>query len=908
MTDIATISLRVNTDEVERGNKALDDFGKTAQETAKKTDDLNRMFKSGPQAVKPASASIAEQRQELQKLLDKISPVNRALNELDTMQEKLRAASKKGLLPADDFEHYNEILEKTRLKVSGVGEETHKLGLKSAGARREIGILIGELARGNIGALRGSGITLANRAGWIDQLLTLKGLGIAGVVGGIATAIYTLGKAYNDGSKESEEFNKQLILTGNYAGVTADQLSTMSKALSGKGATQGDAAAVLAKIVSTGKFAGQTLQTVAKTALAMQRAVGQSVEDTISTFEKLADSPAKASAELNKQLHYLTAAQYEYIASLERSGDMAGAAAAAEKAYADKMAERAQDVQDNLGFIQTAVKAVADEARGMWDQLLGIGRESTLDEKIAKQQELIQNIKANGNSATMFTPYGGMANGVSTGTGALDSAQQMLATLLKQKATSEEKAKAEGEAQAHQQKIIDGEAHFNQLLDTQRSALEKRNAEYKKLDELIAARKADNRPMSESEIAGMRAAIDKKYKDPKVHKTPAVKADAGDRASESAQKELLALQSQLDVLEKHREANDTISAQRKALWQAESQYAVLQKAAGERQLTVQEQQLLASSKETLEYKRQLADLGDKIAKQQQLNKLHQQATKFVEQQTAKQKQLDALAGGATPKEAEREATRDRLKSTYGEGEEGQRVLKEQENTWKKQDELQQNWKAGAESAMKEWAETAQNSYQQVGDYAANTLDGMNDVLGNFLTTGKAGFKDFVTSAISDLAKMLLKMGEVQLMQATLGGTAFGSLFGFAGGGYTGEGGKYEPKGVVHGGEFVFTKEATNRLGVSNLYALMRGGPGYADGGYVGTAPRTGLTGGGIAGGINVSTSVVVQAGGNQSGSDPAAGKALESELKRQMDEAARAVVNKAVKNGGIIWNFVNSKR
>lgn len=52
---------------------------------------------------------------------------------------------------------------------------------------------------------------------------------------------------------------------------------------------------------------------------------------------------------------------------------------------------------------------------------------------------------------------------------------------------------------------------------------------------------------------------------------------------------------------------------------------------------------------------------------------------------------------------------------------------------------------------------------------------------------------------------------------------------FAGGGYTGEGGKFEPKGVVHGGEFVFTKEATNRIGIDNLYKMMRG---YADGGVV----------------------------------------------------------------------------
>lgn len=55
------------------------------------------------------------------------------------------------------------------------------------------------------------------------------------------------------------------------------------------------------------------------------------------------------------------------------------------------------------------------------------------------------------------------------------------------------------------------------------------------------------------------------------------------------------------------------------------------------------------------------------------------------------------------------------------------------------------------------------------------------------------------------------------------------------GGYTGPGGKYEPKGVVHGGEFVFTKQAVNNAGVGRLYAMMRAfetGKGYAMGGYV----------------------------------------------------------------------------
>jgi lambda family phage tail tape measure protein len=69
------------------------------------------------------------------------------------------------------------------------------------------------------------------------------------------------------------------------------------------------------------------------------------------------------------------------------------------------------------------------------------------------------------------------------------------------------------------------------------------------------------------------------------------------------------------------------------------------------------------------------------------------------------------------------------------------------------------------------------------------------------------------------------------------GGFFGALFGFADGGYTGDGGKHEPAGVVHRGEYVMSKAATRRIGVGNLEALHRGAlAGYADGGYVGDAP------------------------------------------------------------------------
>ncbi|NHX33896.1 hypothetical protein HA388_28255, partial [Escherichia coli] len=77
------------------------------------------------------------------------------------------------------------------------------------------------------------------------------------------------------------------------------------------------------------------------------------------------------------------------------------------------------------------------------------------------------------------------------------------------------------------------------------------------------------------------------------------------------------------------------------------------------------------------------------------------------------------------------------------------------------------------------------------------------------------------------------------MTAAFGGTSFGNFLGikpgFARGGFTGAGDKYEPAGVVHKGEFVFTKEATSRLGITSLMSLMKSAEnGYASGGYVGS--------------------------------------------------------------------------
>ncbi|EAO9297903.1 DUF1983 domain-containing protein [Salmonella enterica] len=223
-------------------------------------------------------------------------------------------------------------------KLEHTGTTTHTLGLKSAAARRELGVLAGELARGNFGALRGSGITLANRAGWIEQLMSPKGMMLGGLVGGVAAAVYGLGKAYYEGAKESETFNKQLILTGSYAGKTTGQLNAMAKSLAGNGVTQHDAAGVLAQVVGSGAFTGQAVAMVSRTAARMQENVGQSVDETIRQFKRLRDDPVNAAKELDRTLHFLTSTQLEQIRVLGEQGRVADAAKIAMSAYSNNPA------------------------------------------------------------------------------------------------------------------------------------------------------------------------------------------------------------------------------------------------------------------------------------------------------------------------------------------------------------------------------------------------------------------------------------------------------------------------------------------------------------------------------------------------------------------------------------------
>ncbi|AHG47895.1 hypothetical protein RLEG12_18630 [Rhizobium leguminosarum bv. trifolii CB782] len=134
------------------------------------------------------------------------------------------------------------------------------------------------------------------------------------------------------------------------------------------------------------------------------------------------------------------------------------------------------------------------------------------------------------------------------------------------------------------------------------------------------------------------------------------------------------------------------------------------------------------------------------------------------------------------------------------------------------------------------AERLQESQDRVKDAAADFKDTAKDITSGFISDLRSG-KSAAEALAGALDKVLDKVIDIGLNAIFGGGggagggllAGLGSLLGFADGGYTGPGGKNEPAGIVHKGEYVMDAETTKRIGVKNLRRLQ----GYASGGLVG---------------------------------------------------------------------------
>ncbi|EOR0556953.1 phage tail tape measure protein [Escherichia coli] len=667
----------------------------------------------------------------------------------------------------------------------------------------------------------------------------------------LAVATGALAYAWYQGDSTLSAFNKTLVLSGNQSGLTAERMLTLSRAGQAAGLTFNQAGESLAALVSAGVRGGEQFDAINQSVARFASASGVEVDKVAEAFGKLTTDPTSGLTAMARQFRNVTAEQIAYVAQLQRSGDEAGALQAANDIATKGFDEQTRRLKENMGTLETWADKTGKAFKSMWDAILDIGRpESSADMLASAQKAFDEADKKWQWYQSRSQRRGKTASFRANLQGAWDDRENArlglaAATLQSDmEKAGELAARDRAEREASQLKYT-GEAQkvYERLL----SPLEKYTARQEELNRALRDGK-----ILQADYNTLMASAKKDYESTlKKPKSSGAKVSAGERQEDRAHAALLALETELRTLEKHSGANEKISRQRRDLWKAESQYAVLKEAATKRQLSGQEKSLLAHEKETLEYRRQLAELGDKVEHQKRLNELAQQAARFEQQQSAKQAAISAKARGLTDRQAQRESEEQRLRDVYGDNPQAlAQVTGALKQTWADEDMLRGDWLAGLKSGWGEWAESATDSFSQVKSAATQTFDGIAQNMAAMLTGAEADWRGFTRSVLSMMTEILLKqamVGIVGRIGSAIGGafagggahvstgTAISSAaanFNFASGGFTGTGGKYEPAGIVHRGEFVFTKEATSRIGVGNLYRLMRG---YAEGGYVGGA-------------------------------------------------------------------------
>jgi len=242
----------------------------------------------------------------------------------------------------------------------------------------------------------------------------------------------------------------------------------------------------------------------------------------------------------------------------------------------------------------------------------------------------------------------------------------------------------------------------------------------------------------------------------------------------------------------------------------------------------------------------------------------QQAVKNREAMVTAQKQLNPLQTDYGKAVAEEQAAEEALNYAR---EHGLDVSKEVHDI----NELLHGDLSKLSPAAREQAQAMRDYANSMGDVEAKanqlnaTQDRMKQNFEDLRTTSRDVMQGFVQdlldgkSAAEALSNALKKIADKLLDKAfdllfnskeSGGSGIFDSIlhaFGFASGGYTGDGGKYEPAGVVHKGEYVLNQNATRKLGVGNLDRLNKG-LGYANGGYVTGISNASMGSAGISGG------------------------------------------------------------
>ncbi|HHO3538593.1 TPA: phage tail length tape measure family protein [Klebsiella pneumoniae] len=846
---------------------------------------LVKMMQAGERAATSAgkvTKATDEEKQSLSELLDRIDPVNAALNKLDKQQQDLAKFKSKGMVDTDTFELYSKKIEETRNRLTGFRDDLGKTGQSAAQTAFAMRMIPAQMTDIIVGLSTGQSpfMVLMQQGGQLKDMFggigpAIKGVGgyVLGLINPVtlaAAAVGVLGLAYYKGSQEQDEFYKSLTLSGNLVGKTTGQLVDIAARVSVvANSTTGVTAATLNQIVSSGKVAAESLERVTTAVVEISEATGIATEKLVGDFNDIAADPVAAITKLNDQYHFLTLATYNQIKALQDEGNQQDAARVATDAYANAMQQRANDIHQNLGLLESAWDSLGKTAKGAWDAMLNIGREQTLTDKLATLNENIA-------EAQKGQKDGGFWNSFS-------ARFTNLPEMIKQRDLLESVANLQGDVTKGQAKAKEAE---QQRIKTQQEAdrvnqqylsnADKRNKAIKQQSEFLKAG-----AITTEQYAKNVSRINEMYKDPKAPKQKAYTEDAATRLLDQINQQTTAMQSQLD-------ASDKLNSATQARIKFEQQIADLK---SKTQLTADQKSILSRSDEILQAYKQQEALQNSVKTLDDYRKMQEQVkTKDERTNDLLKTRLELLekaratgqlkpgeyektradiyqntdmqlpstvrnvVGNQTPTGGQLSGTFEGMQGQINEYDQAQQELQRwlaaQEEAYAKAGEITAEGEARITSIRQRAADANQVIEAQKNTIISAATQSLFDSTADIMRTGfgeqsaiyKVAFAASKAFAIADsMVKIqqaiasgavsapypanIIAMASIAAQTASIVSNIQAvSGVGFASGGYTGPGGKYQPAGIVHKGEYVFDQASTNRIGVSQLEALRNGQP------------------------------------------------------------------------------------
>lgn len=768
---------------------------------------LVKMTQAGERAATSAgkvTKATDEEKQSLSELLDRIDPVNAALNKLDKQQQDLAKFKSKGMVDTDTFDLYSKKIEETRNRLTGFRDDLGKTGQSAAQTAYAMRMIPAQMTDIVVGLSTGQSpfMVLMQQGG---QLKDMFG-GIIPAIKGVSTYVMGLVNPFT---------------------VAAGAVGLLTYAVYQNRLDIEAATKIATESLGTN---GDAAERLALNMVAISDKTGLAIEDVGNMFITTNDGASEA---VNK----LIDVGFSY----------------------DEARQKVSQYKDSANF--TALNADIDMHRR---EILKIGDSWTA------AAIKVKNYYTAADKGKQNVALGGAIDPTMRFIGqAIDLQSTMNALTIQGNNAVAESVDWINKEYLAADRVAGAEARLKEAREQSRKIAFSGNKEaIDQANALIAVREKE---LEQAKKAGQ----------PKTHKGKAYTEDAATRLLDQIYQQTAALQSQLD-------ASDKLNSATQARVKFEQQIADLksktQLTADQKSILSRSDEILQAYKQQEALQNSVKTLDDYRKMQEQVKTKDERTNDLLK---TRLELLEKAKATGQLKPGEYEKTRadiyqntdmqlpstvrnvvgnltptgGRLSGTF-EGMQGQineydqaqqelqRWLAAQEEAYAKAGEITAEGEARMTSIRQRAADANHVIEAQKNTIISAATQSLFDSTADIMRTGfgeqsaiyKVAFAASKAFAIADsMVKIqqaiasgavsapypanIIAMASIAAQTASIVSNIQAvSGVGFASGGYTGPGGKYQPAGIVHKGEYVFDQASTNRIGVSQLEALRNGQP------------------------------------------------------------------------------------